>query len=489
VINGIWRALDHLGFSGGRVIEPAAGIGHFLGLTPEALRERIDWTGVELDPTSGAIAKALYPRADIRLQGFETTAWPDRFFDLAISNVPFGDYGLSDRRYGPAAIQDYFFLKSLDKLRPGGLLAFITSRYTLDKEEPRIRREMAKRAEFLGAIRLPGGRNGAFARNAGTQVTTDIVFLRRRLEDGPPGDQPWLELAETETPDGPLRINRYFAENPQMMLGEMRLASGLYSAAEPLLIGEADGLEERIAAAARTMTANAFIARSKALKGVARAPAIDQPADGIKDGAFYRRDRQIYRKLSGVGERQSLSIADSARLTALIELRDLVNGLLGKQASGERDGCDDLRAHLNERYDAFHARFGPINKTVVSVSTRLRRDGTPIVTRRFPNFAVFRADPDAFKVAAIENYDEASGHITKAAIFWRDIVQPATPPVVTNPSDALALSLNVSGRVDLPLIAEQLGLGEQAAIEALGDMSSESIFCKCSNVTAKPVNH
>ena len=176
VIRGVWRALDYLGFAGGRVLEPAAGIGHFIGLTPDHLRDDIAWTGVEIDPITGGIAKALYPGADIRVQGFETVAWPDGFFDLAISNVPFGDYAVRDARYRPMSVHDYFFVRGLDKVRPGGLVAFITSRYSLDKETDFARREIAKRADFLGAIRLPGGKDGAFARNAGTEVTTDIIF-------------------------------------------------------------------------------------------------------------------------------------------------------------------------------------------------------------------------------------------------------------------------------------------------------------------------
>ena len=469
VIRGIWQALEHLGFTGGRALEPAAGIGHFIGLTPVPLREHVAWTGVELDAVTGAIAKALYPGADIRIQGFETSRWPDSFFDLAISNVPFGDYGVSDRRYGRPAIHDYFFLKALDKLRPGGLLAFITSRYTLDKEDERLRRHIARRADFLGAIRLPGGPKGAFVQNAGTEVTTDIVFLRRCLSDKAPAEESWFELAEIETPDGRVAINRYFVERPQMMLGTMRLSSGLYSAAEPVLIGEAEGIEASIADAARHMAANAFIARGAARQRIATAPIADQPTDGIKDGAFYRRDGRIYRKIAGVGEPQDLSNADAARVTALIELRDVVNSLLAMQASGDGHDGDELRANLNRRYDAFLSRFGPINKTVISVSSRLRGDGTPIVTRRFPNFAAFRPDPDAFKVAATENYDEATESVAKAAIFFRDILQPAVEPLVSNAADALALSLNATGRVDLPLIAAKLEASEEYAIEALGE--------------------
>ncbi len=224
VIRGVWSAVQHLGFEGGRALEPAAGVGHFIGLAPEALP--IAWSAAELDPVSGGIARRLYGGADIRVQGFESAAWPDGFFDLAVSNVPFGDYSLRDTRYRPMSIHDYFFVKSLDKLRPGGLLAFVTSRHTLDKKTDFARREIAKRADFLGAIRLPGGASGAFVANAGTEATADIVFLRRKSDGASSSDGRWLDLAEIQTPNGAVAINRYFAENPAMMLGEMRLQSG-----------------------------------------------------------------------------------------------------------------------------------------------------------------------------------------------------------------------------------------------------------------------
>ncbi len=469
VIRGIWRALEHLGFTGGRALEPAVGIGHFIGLTPEPLREHVAWTGVELDPLSGAIAEALYPGADIRIEGFERAGWPDSFFDLALSNVPFGDYGVADRRYGRSSIHDYFFLKALDKLRPGGLLAFITSRYTLDKQDDSIRRQIARRADFLGAIRLPGGPNGAFAQNAGTEVTTDIIFLRRCLSEKAPGEESWLGLAEIDTPDGQVAINRYFAERPRMMLGTMRLASGLYSDAEPVLLGAAAELEAKIAEAAGDMMANAFIARSAVRQVSVPAPITDRSVEGIKEGAFYRQGGRLYRKIAGIGEAQALSSPDTAKVTALIELRDIVNALLANQAVGKAEDNDALRARLGRRYDDFLARFGAINKTVIKVSSRRRRDGTPIVTRRLPNLAAFRADPDAFKLAAIESYDEATDSVAKAAIFFRDIVQPAIEPPVSTASDALALSLNATGQVDLPLIAEKLQLSEAEAIEALSE--------------------
>lgn len=346
VIRGMWQALAHLGFTGGRVLEPAAGIGHFIGLAPGDLASDTDWTGIELDPLTGGIAKALYPGADIRIQGFETAIWPDGFFDLAISNVPFGDYTVADTRYRPMSIHDYFFVRSLDKVRPGGLVAFITSRYSLDKETDLARREIARRAEFLGAIRLPGGERGAFAKNAGTEVTTDIIFLKRRIEGDRAGDERWLSLATVETPDGPTRINRYFAENPEMMLGEMRLQRSMYSAADPVLIGPVDAIETGIANAARRMAVSAFVPRGTRVHKADAAP-IDTNTDGIREGAFYLKDGQIYRKVAGIGEPQSLTRVEAEKVRALMALRDLVNELLAKQASGDPGDRRELRDRLN----------------------------------------------------------------------------------------------------------------------------------------------
>jgi N12 class adenine-specific DNA methylase len=473
VINGIWSALQHLGFQGGRVIEPALGPGHFIGLTPEPLRESIARTEVEIDPLSGAIAKALYPGADIRIAPFESINWPDGFFDLAISNVPFGAYTVRDKRYSAMAIHDYFFIRSLDTVRAGGVVAFITSRYTLDKESPLVRKEIARRAEFLGAIRLPGGSKGAFAGNAGTDVTTDIIFLKRLAEPQAPEQLPWLSLAQIDTPDGPVRINRYFAETPGMMLGEMRLTGSMYSDAEPVLIGDAQDIDKRIAAAAAHLPAGAFGLRVDASPALPRVDAeIERPDDDrppVKEGGFYRKDGLIFRRIQGVGVEQGLSRTDAAKLTLLIEIRDVVNELLDKQARGDSETRAPLRARLNSAYDAFHRRYGPINRTLITTSTRTRRDGTPITIRRMPNFAPLREDPDAYKVAAIEAYDLTRDIATKAAIFSHDIVQPVTRPVVTAASDALALSLNEMGRVDLELIAQQLGIDADEAVERLGD--------------------
>ena len=463
VIHGVWTAVQHLGFEGGRALEPAAGVGHFIGLAPETLP--ITWSAAELDPISGGIARALYDGADIRVQGFESAAWPNGFFDLAISNVPFGDYSLRDTRYRPISIHDYFFVKSLDKLRPGGLIAFVTSRHTLDKKTDFARREIAKRADFLGAIRLPGGANGAFVANAGTEATADIVFLRRRSDSASPSDERWLDLAEIQTPDGAVAINRYFAENPAMMLGEMRLQSGPHGQ-NPVLIGSAEALDARIAEAAGALPKNAI--RLRPGSSLAIEAGQETPSKG--DGAFLVKDGRVVRRGVRGFERVDVSAADQDKLVRLIGLRDIVNDLLAAQAAREQsEDTSPLRQALNEAYDGFVSRYGPINKTIVTVTSRSRADGAPVILRRKPNFQFFEDDPDAYKVAALEEYSDATGTAVKAAIFTHDIVRAPRQPAISGPADALALSLDARGGVDMAFIAERLGCTETEAADALGD--------------------
>ncbi len=477
VIAGIWKAVAHLGFDGGRALEPAAGVGHFIGLIPGELKSCTAWSAVELDTLSGRITKALYPGADVRIEGFEKSRWPEGYFDLAISNVPFGNYGVNDARYRHLPIHDYFFVKSLDKVRPGGLAVFITSLYTLDKKASTARREIARRAEFLGAIRLPGGGNGAFKANAGTDVTTDIVFLRRRAEGEETGDQAWLELKEIGTPDGPVAINRYFAENPDMMLGEMRLERGIHASPTPVLIGsrqpDATGigpndLGAQIEEAARRLPAGVF--RRKGQQAQPAALAARVSAAGHKEGAYFLEGGKVFQSVAGAAEEQALNAVERAKLTALIEIRDIVNGLLKQPGAASAEHRDSLRARLNAAYDAFVSRYGPINRTLQTVTSRLRADGTPVILRRMPNFALFRDDPDAFKVAALEDYDENADQAAKTAIFTHDVIRGQVRPVIENAADALAVSLNRTGAADLRFIAETLKISEEAAQEALGEV-------------------
>lgn len=472
VIKGMWDAIEHLGFKGGRALEPSAGVGHFIGLIPDRIQAATDWSAVELDPTTGGIAKALYAGADVNVQGFETFVRPSGFYDLAVSNVPFGNYKLRDPSYPRLSIHDYFFVKSLDKVRPGGLVAFITSAHTMDKMDDRARREIAKRGELVGAIRLPGGRKGAFAGNAGTEVTTDILFLRRKPDGAPdsPIAQKWDGLTEISTKDGPVKINEYFAKNPQMMLGEPRLTGTMYASKEFQLEPYTDDrgtLQEQMALAVTQMPA---LVMTSGANTIEEAPLATVEVNGAKPGAFFFDKGAIYQNIEGVGVKQEkMSGADVDRIRALIPIRDTINQLLGNQAAGNNVDNDLLRKRLNKAYDAFVKEFGPINKTTVTVTDRLDARGENVVIRKMPNFNAFKRDPDAYKVAAIEMYDADRDEAKKAAIFETDVAGVVPDPVIASPLDTIAVSLNKHGRLDIADMADMAGVTEDELIEALGD--------------------
>lgn len=467
VVRGMWDAMDHLGYEGGSAIEPSAGIGHFIGLIPDKFAPKTAWTAVELDSITGRIAKALYGGAEVNVHGFEDLKRPANHYDLAISNVPFGDYNIKEKPYGSFPIHDFFFVKSLDKVRPGGVVAFITSRYSMDRIDPATRRMLANTSDLVGAIRLPGGDKGAFASNAGTQVTTDIIFLRKKV----PGEAPfpgadWTALKEIQTPEGPTKINEYFSDHPEMMLGEMRLQGSMYGKNEPVLIGEAEGLQQKIAEAAKNMPAGAMLVRDTPPPPPVHSTEI---GTNIKDGAFFVKDGKLYQRREGQGHAHDLSPDETSRVKKLIGIRDTYNDLMRAQLDGVGDK-EALRADLRKKYDNFIEQYGPINKEEKTVTKRLNKAGENVVIVRHPNLKEFRADPDAWKVASIENYDSETGKAKPADIHTKDVIRPPMERQINGPSDALAASLNDKGGVDLDHIAQSLGVdSHEAAINALGD--------------------
>jgi hypothetical protein len=469
VIRGMWDAMAHLGFKGGQAIEPAAGVGHFIGLIPDKVASKTAWTAVELDPLTGGIAKALYGGSDVAIHGFEDLKRPSNYYDLAISNVPFGQYHISEKPYGSFPIHDFFFVKSLDKVRPGGVVAFITSRYTMDRVDPETRRLLGQSADLVGAIRLPGGRKGAFAGNAGTEVTTDIIFLRKKVPGEPafPGAN-WSELKEIKTPEGPVQINEYFADRPEMMLGEMRLQGSMYQANEPVLVGDPEGIQQRIAAAARKMPEGALLPMESPPPPPISANEIGA---GIKDGSFFLQNGNLYQRRQGQGFENPVNPEDHDRLARLIGMRGIINDLLQTQLDAGENAkarSDQLRGELRRAYDAFVDAHGPINKEIRTVTNRLDKQGEPVVIVRHPNLALFRKDPDAWKVAAIEDYDSETGKTKRAAIQTKDVIDPPKERQINGPSDALSASLNDTAGVDLDHIAQSLNLdSHDAVVEAL----------------------
>ena len=323
VIAAMWEALERFGLrSGAQILEPSMGVGHFFGLMPEGLLRGSRRTGVELDEITARIARQLYPDATIFAAGFEETALPDNFFDAVIGNIPFGDYPVHDPAYPrpvTRAIHDYFLAKSLDKLRPGGVMALVTSRYTLDKQDASMRRYLAGQADLIAAVRLP---NTAFKGNAGTEVTTDIIFLQKRERGVAARGETWEELGLVEAPDGAVHVNEYCARHPEMMLGEMRLEGTMYKAREPTLAGVLS--PERLAQAVLALPENVYRDREEPRGRAPPAPEIGGDASGVKEGAFAERGGVILVRRAGILEPVKLGASVAARVRGMMGVRDAV---------------------------------------------------------------------------------------------------------------------------------------------------------------------
>jgi N12 class adenine-specific DNA methylase len=435
VIGAMYRALERFGFQGGRILEPACGIGHFLGLMPEPMLRRSTITGIEIDPLTARIAKALYPDSDIRAQPFEQSKLAAGYYDLAISNVPFGDYTVHDPRWNAykLPIHDYFFAAALDKVRPGGLLTFITSRGTMDKLDSTLRELLSTRAELLGAIRLP---NDAFKRSAGTEVTTDMVMLRKLRPGEAPTGPSWKKTAGYANDLGEeFTLNEYFVARPEMMLGKMRLTGRMYRDNEPTLESDGSDLSGALANAVQRLPQGVYQTQAQQMA----APAFDQtvPApDYIKPNAYCIHDGMIcVREENSLCRLDGLSAETRSRIRGLIQVRDAVRSCLRAQIeAGAEEQIADARFQLNLAYDRFISRFGPIN---------LRG-----------NQRAFDGDPDLPLLLSLENYNDETKVAAKAAIFRERTIHHRAPvESVGSPKEALLVSLNERGRADLDHMA------------------------------------
>ena len=439
IISGIYDALDRMGFDGGRIVEPALGIGHFFGLMPDEVGARSHLTGIEVDPLTAAIAQQLYPDADIRAQGFESVVLPNESFDLAISNVPFGEYKLHDPQFNDRnfLVHDYFFAKTVEHVRAGGLIAFITSKGTLDKVNSSLRGYLAEKVDFVGAIRLP---NTAFKKNANTEVTADIVFLRK-LADGEKASGPaWLNLAEHVNRDGVrFQINEYFAAHPHMMLGQMANAGTMYRSNEPALVPDGRDLATALAEAVAALPQRIYRAAEHETPQL-QSPAVVIAPDNVKENAFTIIDGAIaIRTGSTLTLVANLPDETARRIRGMIKVREAVREVLRTQLDDRgEDEVRDTRRQLNVLYDHFVSRFRAINERA--------------------NRRAFRGDPDCPLLCSLEEYDEDTKRATKAAIFReRTIQQPQPARAAESPRDALVLSLNETGRVDLARMEALLG--------------------------------
>ena len=435
VIRGIYDAVERMGFRSGNILEPSMGVGNFFGMLPDSMQSSCLY-GVELDSITGRIAQKLYPEANIKVAGFETTDRRD-FYDLAVGNVPFGNYKVNDKAYNKLnfSIHNYFFAKAIDQVRPGGIVAFVTSRYTMDSKDSTARKHMAERADLLGAIRLP---NNAFRANAGTDVVSDIIFLQKR--DRPIDHEPdWVQLGKTE--DG-FAINQYFVDHPEMVLGELTTESTQYGR-EELTVAPIEGanLADLLAEAEQHIKGN-YTAVEIAAPDVADAEAQRKtlPADPtVKNFSYTVVDGEIYYRENSIMTQIELPDNAKGRVAGMVELRQIVNELIDQQLNDFPD--EDIKASqakLNAAYDAFTAKYGLINDK--------------------KNARLFDDDSSYYLLCSLENLDENKNLKSKADMFTKRTIRPER--VVTSvdtPSEALAVSIGEHGKVDLPYMAELLG--------------------------------
>ncbi len=435
VIRGIYDAVEKMGFRSGNILEPSMGVGNFFGMLPDGMADSRLY-GVELDSITGRIAKKLYPQADITVAGFETTDRRD-FYDLAVGNVPFGNYKVNDKAYNKLgfSIHNYFFAKAIDQVRPGGIVAFVTSRYTMDSKDSTARKHMAERADLLGAIRLP---NNAFRANAGTDVVSDIIFLQKR--DRPIDHEPdWVQLGKTE--DG-FAINQYFVDHSEMILGVLSTESTQYGR-EELTVAPIEGanLADQLAEAVQHIEGQ-YTEVDVETPDIADAEAGRKtlPADPeVKNFSYTVVDGEVFYRENSVMMQVELSDTAKGRVTGMVELRQIVNELIDQQLNDYPD--EDIKAaqeHLNAAYDAFTAKYGLLND---------RKNGR-----------LFEQDSSYYLLCSLENLDEQGQLKSKAAMFTKRTIRPErTVTSVDTPSEALAVSIGEHGKVDLPYMAELLG--------------------------------
>jgi len=460
VVRGIWDGVYEVGFTGsGNVLEPGMGIGNFIGMRPKGSDPK--FIGVELDDITGKIARGLYPEARIFVQGFEDTALPEDSVDLVIGNVPFGDIRPSDKQYNkgrPLSLHNYFIFKSLKLTKPGGVLALVTSRYTMDSQD-KTARTMIRDAggDLIGAIRLP---NTTFKENAGTQVVTDILFIRKRKEGEPLGNPSWLEAKEFLIGTSKATVNQYFKDNPDMVLGTNAVTRGMYRDEEYTVTGTATGLREKIANAVTAMMEKSALRYDPEAGEVDTYDDLAPPPETVKDNAFFERDGKLFQRVLQSSVPVEISDGQAGRVRLLIKLRDLARAVLTEQR-GEWNGKGeapwiDAQKELGKAYDRFVKAFGYINQ--VQITRRTMPDGEVREYRRYPNMLAFRDDPDAALVSALERFDEEANKGVKGPIFTARVVEPTREITrVNTPDEALIASMNMKGTVDVPYMAKILG--------------------------------
>ena len=442
IIKAIYDAMERMGFSKGNILEPAMGIGNFFGMLPEKMQESRLY-GVELDGITGRIARQLYPNADVKITGFEKTDYPNDFFDVAIGNVPFGQYKVADRAYDKHnfLIHDYFFAKALDKVRPGGVVAFVTSKGTMDKKSPEVRKYFAQRAELLGAIRLP---NTAFKENAGTEVTSDILFLKKRdrVIDIEPD---WVHLCENE--DG-IAMNQYFADHPEMIMGKMEMVSGQFGMEATCTPDTTISLSKQLEKAISHIEGSIDEVEFDELDDELAREAI--PADpGVKNYSYTIVDERVYYRENSIMKPVDVSETMEQRMKGMVQIRDCTQELIDYQLNEyPEDMIKSKQAELNELYDAFSKKYGLINSQT--------------------NKRAFNQDSSYCLLCSLEKLDDEGNFKGKADMFSKRTIKKAE--VVTSvdtASEALAVSLGERARVDLAYMSELTGKSEEEVAKEL----------------------
>lgn len=462
VIKAMYDGLEKMGFKGGRMLEPSGGIGHFIGAMPTELSKLVSsWTMVELDSITGLIGKHLYPQANVKIQGFEKANIADNFMDVAIGNVPFGNFPVVDSRYPKSvtsSIHNYFFAKAIDKVRPGGLVMFITSRYTMDSKSSAVREYIAKKADLIGAIRLP---NTAFKSNAKTEVVTDIIILKKRAENTPYGGESFLSSNEFRLPNDyrTADVNEYFSKHPEMILGKPDFKSGMYGGRDITYNPLEGNLSDHIANAFKKIkgkmdypvkTEKEVVDEIK--KEIVPAPNhVKNGAYAIQNGSFYVRDGE------NLVPYTPKNAKEGARIKGLIEIRDSVRELMRLQLDNSSDSdIAKSRTKLNKLYDKFVNEYGSIHSR--------------------GNSMAFGDDPDYYLLLSLENYNEANQTATKADIFTKDTLKPAKKvDSVNNSKDALIVSLNEFGNINF---SRMMALTVKSKKEITDELKTDNLIFK-----------
>lgn len=416
VVEAMYQALEDMGFKGGKILEPSMGIGKFFESMPDEMKKNSQLFGVELDDVTGRIAQKIYPDANIQVKGFEKTDFPDDFFDVAIGNVPFGDFGVSDKKYDKEKfrIHDYFFAKALDKVRSNGVVAFVTSQGTLDKQNDNVRKYLAERAELLGAVRLP---STAFKENANTEVTTDIIFLKKRekpLELTPENMPDWTKIAENS--DG-IKLNKYFVNNPQMVLGKMVNINKLYGHGTSCIADGIESLRERLKKVIELLKGKITSAYSSLKEKIqpvqsenAEKAVIQQADEDIKNYSFGLINDEIYFKVGSNLVKQNFSESDADRVKGMIEIRNQAREIIQMQLNDCSD--EELTAKqvsFDKTYDHFTKKYGLLNDK--------------------KNSKLFKQDDSYYLLASLEILNEKGKIDRKADLFTKRTIRKTQLPV------------------------------------------------------------